>query len=125
MTTELANSQRNSLLASLAIHTGSETVFRHWTRRLVYTEGVQDLANQAKAYWLIDLVASWMNDANLKGEDFVVWKLTVKADLTASAVAEDGNGRELVRQEIPFTDFPLEEITLYLANGTLLLTSEY
>jgi hypothetical protein len=66
MTTELANSQRNSLLASLAIHTGSETVFRHWTRRLVYTEGVQDLANQAKAYWLIDLVASWMNDANLK-----------------------------------------------------------
>jgi hypothetical protein len=31
----------------------------------------------------------------------------------------------LVRQEIPFTDFPLEEITLYLANGTLLLTSEY
>ena len=125
MTTELANNQRNSLLASLAMHTGSETVFRHWTRRLVYTEGVQDLANQAKAYWLIDLVASWMNDANLKGEEFVVWKLTVKADLTASAVAEDGNCRELVRQEIPFTDFPLEEITLYLANGTLLLTSEY
>jgi len=125
MTTELANSQRNSLLASLAMHTGSETVFRHWTRRLVYTEGVQDLANRAKAYWLIDLVASWMKDPNLKDEDFVVWKLTVKADLTASAAAEDGDGRELVRQNIPFTDFPLEEITLYLANGTLLLTSEY
>jgi hypothetical protein len=66
-----------------------------------------------------------MTHEKLKGEDFIVWKLTVHADRTASAVADDGNGRELFRQKIEFTDFSLDEITLYLAGGTLLLPSEY
>ena len=125
MTAETAKSEREALLARLAMHTGSETVFRHWTRRLVYTEGVQDLAEQAEAYWLIDLIASWMNHENLKNEDFIVWTLTVNADRSARAVADDGNGRELIRQEIPLTDFPLDKIDLYLTNNTLLLPSEY
>jgi hypothetical protein len=50
MTAENANGEQQALLVSLAMRTGSETVFRHWTKRLVYTEGVQDLAEQAKAY---------------------------------------------------------------------------
>ena len=69
------NDKQAKLLASLAMHIGSQTVFRHWTRQLVYTEGVRDLAQQAGAYWLIDLVASWMIDPAVKGRDFVVWKL--------------------------------------------------
>jgi len=119
------NDQKAKLLASLAMHTGSQTVFRHWTRQLVYTEGVRDLAQQAGAYWLIDLVASWMIGPAVRGEDFVVWKLAVTPDHTAVAIAGDGNGRELARQEIEYTDFPLEEITLYLTDSTLLLPSEY
>jgi hypothetical protein len=125
MTPDITKDKRAKLLASLAMHTGSESVFRHWTRRLVYTEGVQDLAEQAGAYWLIDLVASWMTHPRMRGEAFVVWKLTVNPDHTACAVADDGNGRELARQEIAHTDFPLEEISLYLTDNTLLLPSEY
>ena len=125
MTPDAANTLRETLPASLAMHTGSETIFRHWTAHLVYTEGVQDLAEQASAYWLIDLVASWVRHDALKGQEFVVWKLTVTDDHKATAIAEDGNDRELVRQDIEFTDFPLPEITLYLTDGTLLLPSEY
>ena len=125
MTTEVANDKKARLLASLAMHTGSESVFRHWTGLLVYTEGVQDLAQQAGAYWLIDLVASWTTHPSLRDEEFVVWKLSVNDDRTALALADDGNGRELTRQEIELTDFPLEEITLYLTDNTLLLPSEY
>ena len=54
-----------------------------------------------------------------------MWTLTVAADHTAVASADDGNGREVARQDIEFTDFPLDQIKLYLAEGTLLLPGEY
>jgi hypothetical protein len=31
---------------------------------------------------------------------------------------EDGNGRELARQDIPYTDFPLSNLTLYVTWDT-------
>ena len=43
----------------------------------------------------------------------------------ATAIADDGNGRELARQDISLTDFPLDEVSLYLTDNTLLLPSEY
>ena len=30
--------------------------YRHWSKRLVYTVGVKELAEQHSAYWFIDLV---------------------------------------------------------------------
>lgn len=107
------------------MHTGTETWFQHWTGRFTYTEGVQYLAKTAGAYWLIDLVASWADDPTIRREDFVVWKLAVRPDHTATATATDGNGHVLITQGITFTDFPLEEITLYLTDNVLLLPSEY
>jgi hypothetical protein len=113
------------LLRELAHFTGDLERYRHWTGRPIYTPGVRHLAERAGAYWLIDLISSWIDHETLKGEDFIVWTLTVNADRGARAIAEDGNGRELVRQEIAFTDFPLDEIALYLTDGTLLLPGEY
>ena len=44
-------------------------------------------------------------------------------------VYEDGNDHELARQEIAYTDFPLEAITLYACWDTqhwvIMLPSEY
>lgn len=125
MEAQQAHNIKAELEAGLAMHTGSTRWFRHWTRRLVYTEGVQFLAEKASAYWLIDLVASWCPHQSLRNEEFVVWKLSVKPDRTATAIADDGNGRELARQDIPWTDFPLDEVSLYLTDNTLLLPSEY
>lgn len=116
---------RQQLLDGLAQQIGSEAVFRHWTRQLVYTEGVQYLAEHAGAFWLIDLVASWCIDPRIQAQEFVHWKLTVNPDRTAVAIADDGNGNEILRQDIEFTDFPLDEITLFLTERTLLLPSEY
>jgi hypothetical protein len=109
----------------LANHIGSLERYRHWTGRFIYTPGVHDLAELAGAYWLIDLVASYCIDPRILGEEFVVWKLTVRPDHTATAQAEDGNDRVLLSQEIPATDFPLKQISLYLTDGVLLLPSEY
>jgi len=125
MQTNTQDRRKHELLAGLAMHTGTETWFRHWTGRLVYTDGLKYLAETAGAYWLIDLVASWCPHEKLGGEEFIAWKLAVRPDHTATATAEDGNGRALITQNIPLTDFPLDEISLYLTDGVLLLTSEY
>ncbi len=117
--------RKEAILNGLAGHIGTEQWFRHWSRRFTYTEGVRYLAEEAQAYWLIDLVASWCPHPSLRREAFIVWKLQVRPDHSAIATADDGNGRVLATQEIPLSDFPLDEITLYLTDNVLLLTSEY
>ena len=46
-------------------------------------------------------------------------------DRSATLTCEDGNRNAVFTKAIPFTDFPLEEITLYFAHGVILLPSEY
>ena len=43
---------------------------------------------------------------------------------TRTATAH-GNGNPVYTQEIPFTDFPLDEVKLYFANNVIHLPSEY
>lgn len=124
MTEDTLTTRQEALLAGLAQHTGTTRWRRHWSK-LLYTDGVAYLADQAGAYWLIDLVASWQGNPALRRQGFIVWTLTVNPDRTAVAQATNGNMRPLARQEIPATDFPLPEITLYLTDGVLLLPSEY
>jgi hypothetical protein len=38
---------------------------------------------------------------------------------------DDGNGNIVFTKEIEYTDFPLDEITLYFANNVIHLPSEY
>jgi hypothetical protein len=111
--------------------TGSEQFYR-WSlaAHCIYTEGVQYVAEQAGAYWLIDAVFSYQGEAAFRTEPFQVWELAV-SDSRGRLICWDGNNKSvlLADQDIPFTDFPLPEIKLYLIQDgtykTLLLTSEY
>jgi len=113
--------------------TGTFDYYRHITRSLVYTDGVQWLAENAECYWLIDLIASWQpkcrKDEMLASIQF--WTLKVNEDKTAVAICERDTGNKAFQQKIPYTDFPLKEIKLYCAAGgpggamVLMLTSEY
>ena len=101
--------------------TGSEHYYEHWTNFLCYTDGVQYLAERAGSYWLIDAIASYK-----RKEPFQVWRLKVKEDKSAVLTMQEDSGQPVkVRQDIPFTDFPLSEITLCLIDGILILPSEY
>jgi hypothetical protein len=53
------------------------------------------------------------------------WKLTVNPDRSAVLVCERDSDDVAVTQEIPFTDFSLESVTIYCQGGVLLLPSEY
>lgn len=128
--------------------TGSLEWTRHWASpRVIYSEGVAFLAERAEAYWLIDAIASHELDRPIQEEcqrdpDFDnmhFWKLKVYSDpedensgKSAVLICQKDSGEpEIVRQEIPYTDFPLAEITIYAGNDgqgsprKLYLPSEY
>jgi hypothetical protein len=109
---------------------GSEQLFRHGlSRKHLYTEGVQFVAERAGAYWLLDKIALHGSPA-IAREDFQVWKLTVHPDQTATLTTSNGDNDILNTEELPFTDFPLSEITLWAVRNefdgfTIMLPGEY
>ena len=108
--------------AELNQFTGTEQYYRHWSLRIVFTDGVKYVAETAGAFWLIDVVASYQP---LKAE-FQVWKL-VKEGNAYAVICTDGNDVVLKKQELPFTDFPehLMPFEMYFQNDVLFLPSEY
>ena len=106
---------------------GTEHWYRHsLVRSVLFTDGVKHVAEAGGAHWLVDEIAlAQRYEKKLSGEEFQLWKLTVKEDRTATLVCEDGNGRKLLSKVIPYTDFPLREIKLYFTGDVILLPSEY
>ena len=90
----------------------------------VATDGVIALAEAGGCYWLLDIIGSYQTDERLDSA-FQVWELKVNLG-DCNAVVRGYNDTELiVTQEIPRTDFPLEELKLFLMDGVLLLPSEH
>jgi hypothetical protein len=68
--------------------------------------------------------------AEIAREDFQVWKLKVTSDRKATLTTSDGNDGILKTEKLPFTDFPLSEITLWAVRNesdgfTIMLPREY
>ena len=128
--TRQSDSQPGLRESDLAQFCGSAEFYQHWTKRLVYTEGVHYMAERAGAYWLIDAVASHQPDQRITSRqylvDFQLWQLAVAQDKSADLTMRgDSDQPAVITQEIPFTDFPLEQVKLYVSGGTLMLPSEY
>ena len=117
--------RKTAIEHALAQHSGSLERFRHWTRRIIYTPGVEDMAKICNAYWLIDLVASHQITPSVRAEEFQVWKLSVEPSHTGALSCEDGNYRTVFSKKLEFTDFPEPGIELWFANNTIYLPSEH
>ena len=111
----------------LAQFTGSENWYRHGiNRNVLFTDGAKHVADEGGAYWLLDAIAICQrSEARVASEEFQVWKLSVASDRTATLVCEDGNDNVVYTQRVEFTDFPLDEITLWFANDVIYLPSEH
>ena len=100
--------------------TGSENHYRHFFGG-VYTDGVKYVADEARAYWLLNAIFSYRHE-----EPFQIWELKVTKEHTATlTMCEDSGLPEKVRQDFDVTDFPEPGIKFYLIDGILLLPSEY
>jgi hypothetical protein len=109
--------------------TGSQRFIHHHFPPIIYTEGVEFLAETCGAFWLIDLIASYQPE--LQREEFQLW--TLEYDTAAEVwritayTDSPGSGRRLARQGIGYSDFPkeLSPFKLYVEAGTLLLPEEH
>lgn len=86
---------------------------------LVVTDGVLFLAQEAKAFWLIDAIASHQpkcrKDASLR--DFQFWTLDVADDHSAVLKCERDTDDVAIVQRIPYTDFPLKQARVWVQPG--------
>ena len=103
--------------------TGTEQWYRHISGYL-YTDGVLFVAQEGCAFWLVDKIL-FTTRAKNDLQEFGAWKLEVIEDKSEILICEDGNYRELYREKIEWTDFPLNKIELWFENGVLILPSEH
>ena len=110
----------------LAHFTGTTCYYRISKQHLL-TDGTHYLAEQAGCDWIMDAVSSHVTEIGTH-DWFVVVHIEVE-DHQAVIRYEDGNGRELARQAIPYTDFPLSNLTLFAVwdaeHWVIMLPSEY
>jgi hypothetical protein len=111
---------------TLAQFTGTGAYYRI-SRRHLLTDGTKYLAEKGACFWMMDAVASHLSEIGTK-DWFVLIRVQV-SEGRAEMIYEDGNGNEHARQAIPYTDFPLSEITLYACwdqeHWVIMLPSEY
>lgn len=116
-----SNSKRQLTALDLQQFTGTVNHYKHGTSNVRFTDGVFYLADQGGAFWLIDAIVSYHRQ-----ETFQIWELHKNEDNTATlTMVEDTGLPVLVKQEIPYTDFPLDSIRLYLIKNVLMLPTEY
>lgn len=108
--------------------TGTENHYRYSPlfRNFILTDGTKFLADEAGAYWLMDAIASHVG--SYKKDTYAVATLQKQPDGWLLTI-DDGNGRLYAKQEIEFSDFPLDSIKLYVCKQddmwVILLPSEY
>jgi hypothetical protein len=116
--------------------TGTEHYYRYIGGMLL-TDGAKFLAEKAGAFWLLDIIASYQKDKRILGNerlrDMQFWTLTVKPENAGGhkgvvVCQEDSDIPPVITQNIPFTDFPMPEVKLWVQRGehlVIMLPSEY
>jgi len=109
--------------------TGTEKYhkFSSWSP-LVCTDGVLAFAQEHKAFWALDVVASyakWFRDYTRKTSNrFFVLTFDVKDQKCIFRVREDTGTATLIQQRISYTDLQVS-VKWYFIDGVVLFPSEY
>lgn len=119
-----------TIKAGLRNFTGTGQWYR-WSplfRNILLTDGSKYVADECGAYWLMDAIASHQIDPKAAREEFQVW--TFKRGTPSTLTMTDGDSdAPVIQQEIGYTDFPLEEIQLWVeadpSGKVILLPSEH
>lgn len=97
------------------------------SRKHLLTDGTKYLAKNVECFWMMDAIASHLSEIGTS--DWFVQIMVTVQNSRATMIYDDGNGKEHARQEIPYTDFPLEQIRLYACwdgeHWVIMLPSEY
>jgi hypothetical protein len=136
MTNDMKNEIKtvDELNRYLSRHTGTMNYYRDAFTKLVYTDGIKDLAETVGAYWLISDIGV-VAKMKFRNVPFQIWRLVVKDDESAVlTMREDTSEPIRYRQKYDMVDFPVGTFEFYIMHGSLdketldliaLLKSEY
>jgi hypothetical protein len=112
-------------MLDLSQFTGTEAYHRTFvfSPKLKHTDGVQYFAEQAQAFWFLDIVATEIYPFSDK-YPFMTIYLTV-GDGKAEIIVQDGDISRLMQRQIEFTDCPEGVYSFFLTDDVLMLCSEY
>lgn len=107
------------------VFNGGNEYFSHWMKPFIFTNGVKALAEALQCYWLLDVIISYQGDTKVNSQPFQVWNLSRVRGNEFMVSPEDGNNKQLLKQSIPFSDFPNDTVRIWLIDNCLLLPAEY
>ena len=110
-------------IMSQSIGTTAYHRFSHSPIFPVVTDGVLAVAEVAGCFWLLDIIGSYQHDEKLD-KAFQVWTLEVNHEESSGIVRGFNDTTLIITQDIPYTDFPLDQIKFFLMDGVLLLPNE-
>lgn len=90
-------------------------------RNFLLTDGAKFVAEECQAYWLFELIASHQINPAIKkcrhlNGSIQCWKLVVDESTSKGIVTcEWDKGKTVLTQELPYTDFPLQEIKVWVS----------
>jgi hypothetical protein len=116
----------NTTKLDLSQFYGTENYWRThkiFAPELLHTDGVQYFADEAGAYWFLDIVATEYFPMT-EHESLLSIQLAVE-DGKADICVEDGDCKVLKQKHISLTDCPDGLYKFFLTNNVLMLTSEY
>lgn len=123
---------QDQIKLALRQFTGSQTFTRYSPAlfpEVVLTEGAEYLADECGAYWLMDMISSYVPSLPHE-ENWAVAILTVDNGKALLTIADDSPATKVyAMQAVDYTDFPLDEIKLYVSfDGEywfIMMPSEY
>lgn len=124
----MSKPSRQEILNNLSQFTGTDGYHRYMGNMLL-TDGTRYMAEACGAFWLLDTIYSVQTNPEINKEEMQVCKLKMTGENTCVVTITDGHKSILHEQDIQFTDFPLDEITLWATvqdkHRVILLPSEY
>ena len=121
---------KDQLLDELRNFYGTEAYYRT-NPGLLATDGVKFLADNAHCYWLLDMVWSYLPVLRKSHDTFFVVRYAgTPGESGLFSITDDIPANQTyATQTVEYTDFPLDEIVLYLSateeEFVLMLRSEY
>lgn len=131
------NEKRTITHSDLRQFPGDSVRYRSIHPRVICTPGIQYLAENAGAFWLVNTIASYYSspemrkavEQDIRVADMQVWRLDVRDQTGVLTARADAGEPSFIRQVIEYTDFPLDRVDIWgVSNSvhtTLMLPSEY
>lgn len=113
----------SDLLEGLSHFHGSDVIYKvsPLFPGFCMTEGIRYLRKEAECHWLIDDIAALQLHPKIKThpklQQTQFWSLIAASDESAVLKCEWDIGKVVYRQKITWTDFPLDSIRIWVANG--------